>query len=165
MARTRHVAVKSIGHTVAGQIGEHIAAAAILQQGWGVALATQDSVDLVAWNKDTGQRLLIQVKSAQLSRGNCGKLEFQLGLGGNKRLPTRYDFDIIALVSSEQRACYFLPVTAIRQKKMNKLPGFFENPELEADSWLKSIEELYYEPTEQKTLRDHRHRSRTGSDG
>ena len=45
MARTRHVAVKSIGQTVAGQIGEQIAAAAILQQGWGVALATQDSVD------------------------------------------------------------------------------------------------------------------------
>ena len=165
MARTRHVAVKSIGHTVAGQIGEHIAAAAILQQGWGVALATQDSVDLVAWNKDTGQRLLIQVKSAQLSRGNCGKLEFQLGLGGNKRLPTRYDFDIIALVSSEQRACYFLPVTAIKQKKMNRGTGFFENSELEADSWQKAIEELYYEPTEQKTLRDDRHRSRTSGDG
>ena len=163
MARTRHVAVKSIGHTVAGQIGEHIAAAAILQQGWGVALATQDSVDLVAWNKDTGQRLLIQVKSAQISRNVRSKLEFQLGLGGNKRLPTRYDFDIMALVSSEQRACYFLPVTAIKQKKMNRGTGFFENPELEADSWQKAIEELYYEPTEQKTLRDYRHRSRAGS--
>jgi hypothetical protein len=164
MSRTRHVAVRSIGHTVAGQIGEHVAAAAILQQGWGVAMATQDSVDLVAWNKDTGQRLLIQVKSSQLSRGNVSKLEFQLGLGGNKRLPTRYDFDIMALVSSEQRACYFLPVTAIRQKKMNRQPEFFENPELEADSWLKSIEELYYEPTEQTTLRNNRHRSRASSD-
>ena len=165
MARTRHVAVKSIGHTVAGQIGEHIAAAAILQQGWGVAMATQDSVDLVAWNKITGQRLLIQVKSAQISRNSRNKLEFQLSLGGNKRLPTRYDFDIMALVSSEQRACYFLPVTAIKQKKMNRGTGFFENPELEADSWKKAIEELYYEPTQQKTLRNHRHRSRTSGDG
>ena len=69
-------------------------------------------------------------------------MEFQLGLGGNKRLPTRYDFDIMALVSSEQRACYFLPVTAIKQKKMNRSTGFFENSELEADSWKKAVEEL-----------------------
>ena len=165
MARTRHVAVKSIGQTVAGQIGEHIAAAAILQQGWGVAMASQDSVDLVAWNNNTGQRLLIQVKSAQISRNSRNKLEFQLSLGGNKRLPTRYDFDIMALVSSEQRACYFLPITAIKQKKMNRGVAFFENPELEADSWQKAIEELYYEPTQQKTLRNHRHRSRTSGDG
>ena len=147
MSRTRHVAVRTIGHTVAGQIGEHIAAASILQQGWGVAMAMQDSVDLVAWNKETGQRLLIQVKSAQISRGNKNRLEFQLSLGKNKRLPIRYDFDIIALVSSEQRAVYFMPVTAIRQKKMNKQPSFFENSELEAESWLKSVEDLRYELT------------------
>lgn len=110
-------------------------------------MAMQDSVDLVAWNKETGQRLLIQVKSAQLSRGDKNRLEFQLSLGKNKRLPIRYDFDIIALVSSEQRAVYFMPVTAIRQKKMNKQPSFFENSELEADSWLKSVEDLRYELT------------------
>lgn len=147
MSRARYVAVSDLSHTSSGQVGEHIAAAAILQRGWGVALASQDSVDLVAWNKETGQRLLIQVKSAQISRGNRRKLEFQLGLGGKKRLPTKHDFDIMALVSSEQRVVYFMPVTAINQKKMNKLPEFFERPDIEVDSWHKSIEELQHDIT------------------
>ena len=142
MARTRHVAVRTLNQTTSGQVGEHLAAAAILQRGWGVAMASQDSVDLVAWNRETGQKLLIQVKSSQISRGSRRQLDFQLGLGGKKRLPTKADFDIIALVSSEQRVTYFMPVTAIRQKKMNKQPEFFERPDLEADSWQKSIEEL-----------------------
>lgn len=138
----RHVAPVSLGQTTSGLVGEHIAAAAVLQQGWGVAMASQDSVDLVAWNKETGQKILVQVKSSQISRGNPNRLEFQLGLGGKKRLPTIADFDIIALVSSEQRAVYFLPVTSVRIKKMNKRPAFFENPDLERDSWQKSIEAI-----------------------
>ena len=142
MSRTRHIATRKLTHTVSGQVGEYIPAAAILQQGWGVAMAAQDYVDLVVWNKETGQRLLIQVKSSQASRGSYNRLEFQLGIGGNKRLPTRNDFDIIALVSSEQRAVYFMPVTAVRQKKINKQPAFFERSDLEADSWQKSVKEL-----------------------
>lgn len=142
MPKIRHPATKKLSHTVSGLVGEHIAAAAILQQGWGVAMAAQDSVDLLAWNKDTGQRLLIQVKSAQLSRSRENRLGFQLSLGANKRLPTREDFDIIALVSSDQRVVYFMPVTHITTKKTSKTWGFFETPDLEAKSWQKSIEEI-----------------------
>lgn len=142
-----HIAHPSISHTMAGQVGEYIAAASILQQGWGVAIATQDSVDLVAWNKQTGQKVTIQVKSCQLSKSSRNSLQFQLGLGGvkdrsgtkRKRLPNEMDFDILALVSSEQRACYFMPVTAIKQYKMNKPPSFFDKPYLESDSWEETI--------------------------
>jgi len=59
----RYIAVRDITHTTAGLIGEHIATAAILQRGWGCAMAQADGMDLIAWNKETGQKLLVQVKS------------------------------------------------------------------------------------------------------
>ena len=128
-------------------MGEYIVAASILQQGWGVAIASQDSVDLVAWNKQTGQKVTIQVKSCQLSRSPRGNLQFQCGLGGvkdrggvkRKRLPNEMDFDVLALVSSEQRACYFMPVTSVKHYKITKTAGFFETPHLESDSWEDTI--------------------------
>ena len=110
----RHIAVRDITHTTAGLVGEHIATAAILQRGWGCAMAQADGMDLIAWNKETGQKLLVQVKSCQVSRTSKGNsAQFQLGLGGvkdregvkRKRLPNKNDYDLLALVSSEQRAC------------------------------------------------------------
>lgn len=145
--KIRHIASVRLSNSTAGLVAEYLAAAAILQRGWGVALASQDSVDLVAWNKDTGQRFLVQVKSCQFSLGNKYRLEFNLTIGGNKRLPRRSDFDIMALVSVEQRAVFFLPVTSINIKRMNRHPSFFDNPDLEEDSWQKTIEELQNELT------------------
>lgn len=143
----KHIASVRLSNSTAGLVAEYLAAASILQRGWGVALASQDSVDLVAWNRDTGQRFLVQVKSCQLSRGNKYRLEFNVSIGGDKRLPKRSDFDIIALVSVEQRAIFFLPVTSIKIKRMNRKPSFFDNPDLEEDSWQKTIEELQNELT------------------
>ncbi len=143
----KHIASVRLSNSTAGLVAEYLAAASILQRGWGVALASQDSVDLVAWNRDTGQRFLVQVKSCQLSRGNKYRLEFNVSIGGDKRLPKRSDFDIIALVSVEQRAVFFLPVTSIKIKRMNRKPSFFDNPDLEEDSWQKTIEELQNELT------------------
>ena len=143
----KHIADCRLSNSTAGLVAEYLAAAAILQRGWGVALASQDSVDLVAWNKDTGQRFLVQVKSCQLSRGNKYRLEFNLTIGGEKRLPRRSDFDIMALVSVEQRSVFFLTVSSINVKRMNRTPAFFENPDIESDSWQKTIEELQNELT------------------
>ena len=167
----RRIASPDLTHTTAGLVGEHIAVAAILQQGWGCSLASQDSVDLVAWNKTTGQRLLIQVKSCQLSRGWRNRLSFQLGLGGvkqkdgtkKKRLPTIADFDIMALVSSEQRAVFFMPVTAVKGYKVSKEPHIFDDPHVEADTWRSAVEAID-EFTKQKTMYNHRHRGWTSSD-
>lgn len=167
----RRVASPDITHTTAGLVGEHICAAAILQQGYGCALASQDSVDLVAWNKETGDRVLVQVKSCQMSRTYKGKLCFQTGLGGvkdrdgrkRKRLPTTSDFDIIALVSSEQRAVLFMPVTAVKSLKITKEPYIFEDAHIEADSWRKSIEAIN-EFTKQATLHNNKHRRGTSGD-
>jgi len=148
----RYIAVRDITHTTAGLIGEHIAAAAILQRGWGCALSQSDGMDLIAWNKQTGQKLLVQVKSCQVSRTSRGNsAQFQLGLGGvkdkagvkRKRLPTRQDYDLLALVSSEQRACFFMAVDDVKQLKINKPVSFFDNPDIEADSWDKALERIY----------------------
>lgn len=144
---SKYIASVRLSNSTAGLVAEYLAAASILQRGWGVALASQDSVDLVAWNKDTGQRFLVQVKSCQLSRGNKYRLEFNVSIGGDKRLPRRSDFDIMALVSVEQRAVFFLPVTSINVKRMNRKPSFFDNADLEEDSWQKTIEELQNELT------------------
>ena len=144
---SKYIASVRLSNSTAGLVAEYLAAASILQRGWGVALASQDSVDLVAWNKDTGQRFLVQVKSCQLSRGNKYRLEFNVSIGGDKRLPRRSDFDIMALVSVEQRTVFFMPAASIKVKRMNRTPAFFENPDLEADSWRKTIEELQNEIT------------------
>lgn len=167
----RRIASPDLSHTTAGLVGEHLAVAAILQQGWGCSLASQDSVDLVAWNKVTGQRLLVQVKSCQLSRSQRNRLQFQLGLGGvkqrdgtkKKRLPTLSDFDIMALVSSEQRAVLFMPVTAVKGLKISKEPHIFEDPHIEADSWRSAVEAID-EITKQKTMYHNGHRRGTSSD-
>ena len=145
--KNKYIATARLSNSTAGLVAEYIAAASILQQNWGVALASQDSVDLVAWSKETGQRFLVQVKSCQFSRGNRYRLEFNLSIGGDKRLPNRLDFDIMALVSVEQRTVFFLPVTSIKTKRMNRTPEFFERPDIEADSWQKTIEELQNELT------------------
>ena len=146
-----YIAARDITHTTAGLIGEHIATAAILQKGWGCAMAQADGMDLVAWNRETGQKLLVQVKSCQVSRTSRGNsAQFQLGLGGvkdrdgvkRKRLPTRQDYDLLALVSSEHRACLFMAVCDVKQHKINKPVSYFENPDIEQESWDKALERI-----------------------
>ena len=146
----RHIAVRDITHTTAGLVGEHIVSAAILQQGWGCAMAQADGMDLIAWNKKTGQKVLVQVKSCQFSRTTRNSLQFQCGMGGvkdssgtkRKRLPNKSDFDILALVSSEHRACFFMAVDEISKFKISKPPSFFLDPHLESDSWKAAIERV-----------------------
>lgn len=146
-SKIRRIASGDLTNTMAGLVGEHIAAAAILQAGWGVAMAQQDSVDLVAFNKITGQRLLVQVKSCQSSRRGDAKLSFVIGLGGikqpdgtkKKRMPNPSDYDIIALVSSEHRSCYFMPVTALKYQKITRAISYFTDPHIEVESWEEAV--------------------------
>ena len=143
----RFVADRPISHTESGMIGEYIAAAAVISRGWRVAMAQQDSVDLVAWHPETSVVLRIQVKACQASRQDESnksrkRVRFQTGLGGNKRIPTKKDYDILACVSSEQRAGWFLPVTDIAGKKITRHTDFFENPDLESDSWARCLKIL-----------------------
>ncbi len=132
-----------ISQTASGLAGEYIAAASILQRGWRVSLAQQDAVDLIAWHPETVQTLRVQVKACQASRQDSGhkhRVHFQTGLGGNKRMPTLKDYDILACVSSEQRAVWYQPVTSVQTKKYTKPISFFNDPDLESTSWAKAVE-------------------------
>jgi len=137
-------------NTAAGLVGEALAMAAILQKGWGCAMAQTDSIDLICWSKQSAEKYLVQVKSCQMTKSHKKDiLQFQTSLGSTKvgnakqrRLPTRYDYDILALVSVEHRSALFYPVSSVKQYKMTRHVSMFTYPENEYDTWHKTIEVL-----------------------
>ena len=157
-----------LSQTASGLAGEHICAASIIARGWRVAMSAQDAVDIICWHPQTSEMLRVQVKACQASRQQAKKsrLSFNLGLGGTKRLPTLADYDILACVSSEQRTVWFLPVTDVQVKKLNKPCTFFETPDLESDSWARAVEIINEQKhTQQTAMRNNKHRGRAGSNG
>lgn len=131
-----------VTNTTAGLIGEHIACSAIIQRGWGAGLCQQDGFDIIAFQGRESYR--VQVKACTLSnrrksRAQTSTLQFITGIGLKKRMPNWSDFDILCLVSSETRACLFMPVTKINKAKITKSINLF-TPENEAESWLNTIE-------------------------
>ena len=132
-----------MSETTTGLIGEYIAAAAILGQGWRVSMAQQDRVDMVAWN---GQEFLrVQAKAATLlgnQDGRSPRHHFNLGHGcKTKHLPTKDDYDVLCLVSPDARRCLFLPVTSVRQYSM-RLPASRFTKAAETDSWDKAVDHV-----------------------
>lgn len=130
---------EKITHTTAGLVGEHIATAAILQRAWGCAMTQQDGFDLIAVNGRESYR--VQVKSCALSFRPRQSCQFIIGIGKSKRLPTREDWDIIALVSSEQRSVIFKPLWDAQQSKLT-IPASYFTAEAEIESWEKTIRDL-----------------------
>lgn len=156
-----------ISQTASGLAGEYIAAASVLARGWRVSLAQQDAVDLIAWHPETGYTLRIQVKACQASRqgpGHKQRVHFQTGLGGNKRMPTLKDYDILACVSSEQRAVWYIPVVSINAKKYTRPTSFFDDPDLESDSWAKAVEIINEASAKSQTVYHNKRRGRDGRD-
>lgn len=156
----------TLSQTSSGLAGEHIAAASVIARGWRVAMAQQDAVDLIAWHPETGQTLRIQVKACQASRqggGHTHRVHFQTGLGGRKRLPTLSDFDILAMVSTEQRVVWYLPVTSVNVKKYTRPISFFETPSLESDSWASALEIINETNSKSQTVHHNKRGRRHGS--
>lgn len=130
-------------NTTAGLVGEHIAAAAILQRGWSASLCQQDNFDIIATQGRENYR--VQVKACSLShRPGKKSLQFLPGIGRKKRLPTMDDWDILCIVSSETRAALFLPIVDVNSQKITKSINLF-TPENEADSWERTIEVIRHE--------------------
>lgn len=130
-----------ITETTTGLAAEYIAAAAILELGWRVSMAQQDRVDLVAWSED--QFLRVQVKGSNIrhNNGHAAGYHFQLGCGSaKKKLPSRDDYDVMALVAIPARRVLFFPVEAIQQYTKRATPKRFEDPDIETDSWAKTLE-------------------------
>ena len=163
----KFVADVNLSQTTSGLAGEYIAAASVLARGWRVALAQQDAVDLVAWHPETGDMMRIQVKACQASRQGAThrhRVHFQTGLGGKKRLPTLADFDILAMVSTEQRVVWYLPVTSVNTKKYTRPISFFETPDIESDSWAQAVEIINETNSKSQAVHNNKRGRRHGSD-
>ena len=118
-------------------MAEHIAAAAILEQGWRVGMAQQDSVDLLAWRGD--RFLRVQVKGANMNQPN--RYQFQLGSGARKKKkPSIENYDVVALVGIYHRRVLFLPVEKVQQFTKRLKAKRFEDPSIETDSWNYTME-------------------------
>ena len=129
-----------MSETTTGLIGEFLAAAAILAQGWRVSMAQQDKIDMVAWDGQNWVR--VQAKAASLlgdKDGRSPRHHFQMGHGcKTKHLPKKEDYDVLCLVSPDARRCLFLPVTSVRQYSMRLSPTRFTE-DAERDSWAKTL--------------------------
>jgi len=132
-----------MSETTTGLIGEYIAAAAILAQGWRVSLCQQDRIDMVAWNGQFYVR--VQAKTANLlgdKDGRSPRHHFNFGHGSKKKkLPTKDDYDVLCLVSPNARRCLFMSITSVRQYSMRLRESVF-TAEAEADSWAKAIDTI-----------------------
>lgn len=122
---------------VTGRIGELLAAAIIEDLGWQTALCPQSGVDLIIWKDDRFYRC--QVKSSQFRRDKPNGVQFNFGVGAKKRLPSKSEYDLACLVSVEQRRAFFLPIFSINQVTMRRTRRFFENPNLESDTFERAI--------------------------
>jgi hypothetical protein len=127
--------------TRTGLIGEYLAAAVILEQGWQVSMAQQDNVDMVAW-KD-GIFMRVQVKTSTLrsqEKDRSPGYHFQTGSGGGKKQIKRGSYDIFALCAATDRRVWFQAQCCVNQMSLRRSRGFFANPNLESDSFQRAVQ-------------------------
>ena len=128
-----HSSIKS------GRIAEYFACGSIEDLGWKTSLCQQEGVDLIAF-KDN-EFIRVQVKGSNLKKSlrNNG-LQFMMGLGSNKRFPNSQDYDIACMVSIYHRKCWFVHVCNIQRKTIRRPKAFYENADLEYESWEKAVD-------------------------
>ncbi len=126
-----------------GRIGELYAAAIIEELGWQTAFCQQTGVDLLCWKDNKFYRC--QVKSSTFHT-SLNRLQFHFGIGRAKRRPTWEDYDFACCVSVPHRRAYFLPITSVDKITHSRRGQFFEQPDVESDTFSKTIrilDELY----------------------
>lgn len=126
--------------TSVGLMGEMIAAASVIDNGWSVSHCPQDGCDLLAFKDDCFIR--IEVKTANMHKEkryrsptyhfNCCKG------GGRKRLMNRSDADALALCNPDERLVLWLPITQVSFKTRRIVPTAFTR-RAETDSWDKMV--------------------------
>lgn len=126
-----------------GLMGEMIAAASVIDNGWGVSHCPQDGIDLLAFKDDCFIR--IEVKTANIHKEkryrtpsyhfNCCKG------GGEKRLINRSDADALALCNPDERLVLWLPITSVSFKTRRIVPSAFSR-RAEMDSWDKMVADV-----------------------
>ena len=126
--------------TSVGLMGEMVAAASVIDNGWSVSHCPQDGCDLLAFKDDCFIR--IEVKTANMHKEkryrtpsyhfNCCKG------GGKKRLMNRSDADALALCNPDERLVLWLPITQVSFKTRRIVPSAFTR-RAETDSWDKMV--------------------------
>ena len=129
--------------TSVGLMGEMIAAASVIDNGWSVSHCPQDGCDLLAFKDDCFIR--VEVKTANIHKEkryrtpsyhfNCCKG------GGKKRLMNRSDADALALCNPDERLVLWLPITAVSFKTRRIVPSAFTR-RAEMDSWDKMVADV-----------------------
>lgn len=128
----------SRGHEIlTGRIGELYAAGIIEELGWQTAFCQQSGVDILIWKE--GRFYRCQVKACTAHADKPNRLQFQFGVGSKKRLPTYNEYDLACLVSIYQRRAFFLPIFSINQITMRRNRAFFDNPDIERESFDRAI--------------------------
>ena len=123
----------------AGRIAEFYACGVIEDLGWQTSLCQQEGVDLIAFNDNEFIRVQVKGSIIKISLRNNG-LQFMMGLGSNKRFPNSNDYDIACMVSTYHRKCWFVHVCNIQRKSIRRPKSFYENTELEYESWEKAVD-------------------------
>lgn len=123
-------------------MGEHLAAAAIIELGWRAVPCPQDGFDLLAFDGNIFMR--VQVKSARLRKQKERSVpcyHHQLGSGRQKK--TRPDpnvYDILARVAIDCRRVWFTPALSINKLSERRTAEFFAKPGLEEESWRRACQ-------------------------
>jgi len=128
-----------------GRIAEFLACAIIEDLGWQVSLCQQTGFDLIAFKDQDCVR--IQVKGSHIKKHfTKNGIQFVIGMGKDKRLPSIKDYDIACLVSIEHRKAYFLHMNQIKKKTIRKRVDYFYKDNLEESTWNEAIEQFYDTP-------------------
>lgn len=97
--------------------------------------------DLLAFN--SGAFLRVQVKSAHLCPARRSTYNYCIG---KRPIVTRsHQIDIYAFVALERRAVCFKPAEMIKAQKHSIKSDFFDDPNLEANSWQQSLDVIFKE--------------------
>ena len=128
--------------TTTGLQGEFLTAASLLEIGWSVSLAQQDSVDLVTW-REGGGFFRVQVKSSRLryERHHRPCYQFQNASGSKKKtMPSLKQFDILAHCAIDQRRVHFTAACCVNQYTQRRPISWFDKPDIEEDSWHRAVQ-------------------------
>ena len=125
-----------------GHIAELIACAILEEQGFKTSFCQQEAVDILAYKDNDFYR--VQVKGSKLRKiRNYNHLQFQLGLGKAKRLPTINDYDFAVLTSIDQRKCFFMPVEEVDRTTIRKRKIVFDDLNIEEFSLTETLKKIH----------------------
>jgi len=130
-----------VAETTKGLIGEYICASALLELGWKVSMAQQNSVDLIAWKDNEYLRIQVKSSTLRLEKSRITRIyHFNNGSGRKKRIKGVESYDILAHVGIDNRRCVFNATEQIQTLSKRYRKEYFENNDIEYFSFEKALQ-------------------------